>query len=42
MLHLRGCMCGSYEQDRRVVYVSLQTSKKLLTFWKKSVPLVSG
>lgn len=42
VLHLRGCMYGSYRQYRRVVYVSLHTGRKLLTFRKHSVPLASG
>jgi hypothetical protein len=42
MLHLRGCMCGSNEQCRRVMYVGMQPSSKLLTFWKNSLPLASG
>ena len=41
MLHLTGCLCGSYEQYRRVVYVSMQPSNKLLMLWKNSVPLAS-
>jgi len=35
-------MCDSYRQYRRVVYISLQTSKKLLALWKKYVALASG
>jgi hypothetical protein len=35
-------MCGSYEQYRRVVHISMKPSNKLLTSWKNSVPLNSG